>query len=185
MKDVTGAFELWLEFEHVEDVIEDFCNIRVELADGTAYALNVWTFDFFLSALRSKSDLWPELEVGYSLAPDLFVTELTRPTITTAVADLIAIKGLPHGCLDKPDFIGGEEAWVTIRSVGDLSTKQLLAHLMTRLMLHATESGEKPAEPLDLAYVVAAAHQLFNEPNALRAVLDGQDVRGYPEDEDM
>jgi hypothetical protein len=147
--------------------------------------LNVWTFDFFLTAVHTKSDLWPELEVGYSLAPDLFVTELTRSTITAAVTDLIANKGLPHDCLDKPDFINADQAWASIRSIGDLSTKQLLAQLMTRLVLHAAESGRPPAEPMDLAYVTAAALQMFGEPNVLRAVLDGQDLRWYPEDEDM
>lgn len=95
-------FELWLEFEHVEDVIDDFCNIRVELPDGTGYALNVWTFDYFLNALQSQSDLtWPELSVGYSRAPDLFVSALVRPTIEAAVADMLANGGLPDDCLDE------------------------------------------------------------------------------------
>ncbi len=40
-------FDLWLETEHVEGVIDDFCNVLVTLRAGEAYALNVWTFDFF------------------------------------------------------------------------------------------------------------------------------------------
>jgi hypothetical protein len=30
MTDAIGTFELWLEFEHVEDVIDDLRNIRIE-----------------------------------------------------------------------------------------------------------------------------------------------------------
>lgn len=37
-------FELSIETEHVEERIEDFCNVLVSLRTGEASALNVWTF---------------------------------------------------------------------------------------------------------------------------------------------
>lgn len=40
-------FDLWIETEHVEEHIDDFCNVLVTLQTGETYALNVWTFAFF------------------------------------------------------------------------------------------------------------------------------------------
>ena len=53
-------FALWLEFEHWvakpdDDPEDDFCNIRVDLASGEAYALNIWTFKYLEGALPD----WP------------------------------------------------------------------------------------------------------------------------------
>ena len=49
-------FELWIETEHVEGRIEDFCNVLVTLQTGEAYGLNVWTFAFFAVARRQGEE---------------------------------------------------------------------------------------------------------------------------------
>src|SRR5690606_13185461 len=110
MTDATGDFELWLEPEHVDDEIDDFCNVRVELPDATAYALTVWTFDYFQSAVQRSDPGWPELQVGYARAPDLFVRALDRPTIEAAVVDMLASGGLPDSCLVDQDGSSNEAA---------------------------------------------------------------------------
>ena len=93
------GFSLWLEFEHTDDAIEDFCNVGVNCSDGSAYAFNVWTFAF-VQALASGEidDETGALTVGYTPAPDLLVRSLTRGQITNAVAHLMANGGLPSRC---------------------------------------------------------------------------------------
>jgi hypothetical protein len=90
------AFELWLEFEHVEsqpgdDPTDDFANVQVRLPDGRVYALNVWTFKF----LHRARFPWPYEDTGgqaaeYVVAPDLFVERLDRPTLERVVRQLLA-----------------------------------------------------------------------------------------------
>lgn len=91
-------FELWLEFESGDPAepanraTENFANIKISLADGRRYCLNVWTFDFLPLARYS----WPyekkadEVPAKYLMPPDLFVERLDRDTIQAAVADMLA-----------------------------------------------------------------------------------------------
>lgn len=93
------GFSLWLEFEHTSDPIDDFCNVGITLSDGSAYALNVWTFDFVQALASGRvEDASGELTVGYTRPPDLLVRELTRGQITNAIAHLMANGGLPPSC---------------------------------------------------------------------------------------
>lgn len=93
------GFALWLEFEHVTGASEDFSNVGVTCSDGTAYALNVWTFDFVRTlAAGEAEDPGGELAVGYSRPPDLLVRDLTRAQLTAAVAHLLANGGIPASC---------------------------------------------------------------------------------------
>lgn len=90
-----SAFELWLEFEHVQpqpgdDPCNDFANIQVRLPDGRRYALNVWSFGF----MRRARYPWPYQEgagepAEYLLPPDLFVERLDRQTIERVVSKLV------------------------------------------------------------------------------------------------
>jgi len=93
-------FDLWLEFEHIDGVIDDFANVGVTLADGRRYALNVWAFDFFAVA-RSEGELKASdgLRGDYMFPPDLFVAELTRPALEAVVGDMVRAGTLPARCL--------------------------------------------------------------------------------------
>jgi hypothetical protein len=91
-------FELWLEFEIGDPTqpgnrpTQNFANIRIKVADGRRYALNVWTFDFLPHARYP----WPyETQPAgtssrYVVGPDLFVERLDRATIESVVAEMIA-----------------------------------------------------------------------------------------------
>jgi len=98
---------IWIEAEHLAEDINDFCNVAVYLSTGERYALNVWTFSFFPLA-------WAEGEMHASEAtkhlymhpPDLFVQDLTRPTIEKVIVDILERGRLPQKCLmpeEAPD----------------------------------------------------------------------------------
>jgi hypothetical protein len=92
-------FDLWLEFEHWlpgEDAHpeEDFCNMRVTLADGRTFALNVWTFKYLPKAVEECRKTGENLHGAYLFAPDLFVERLDRALLERVVADLISCKGM-------------------------------------------------------------------------------------------
>ncbi len=87
---------LWIEAEHLAEEVTDFCNVVVAISTGERYMLNVWTFDFFASARADGEDAAsPEMRTTYMHPPDLFVTDLTRPTIENVVADLIMTERMP------------------------------------------------------------------------------------------
>ena len=88
--------QLWIEAEHLAEEVNDFCNIAVYLSTGERYALNVWTFDFFSEA-RAAGEMHasPALKHLYMHPPDLFVEDLTRPTLEKVVVDLIERGRLP------------------------------------------------------------------------------------------
>ena len=91
--------QLWIEAEHLAEDVTDFCNIVVYLSTGTRYALNCWTFDFFATA-RSDGELNASLPAKhlYMHPPDLFVQDLTRPTLEKVVVDMITQGRLPAHC---------------------------------------------------------------------------------------
>jgi hypothetical protein len=97
------SIRVWIEAEELADDVNDFCNIAVYLSTGHRYALNVWTFDFFATA-RADGELHasPEAKHLYMHPPDLFVQDLTRPTIEAAVVDILERGRLPAHCL-MPD----------------------------------------------------------------------------------
>lgn len=88
-----SEFELWLECEAWGSE-EDFCNAKVTLPDGRAYALNVWTFEFLERARVEAAESGECLAGTYILPPDLFVEELSRACLERVVADLLASGGL-------------------------------------------------------------------------------------------
>lgn len=90
-------FSLWIETEHVEDPITDFCNVLVKWPDGTEWALNVWTYDFFTTArAHPETSASPELARTYMFPPDLFVEDLSRSTLEHAIGDIAARGSAPH-----------------------------------------------------------------------------------------
>jgi hypothetical protein len=98
------AAQLWIEAEHLAEDVTDFCNIAVYLEGGERYALNVWTFDFFGEALRQgEINAAPAAKHLYMHPPDLFVKDLTRPTLEAVVVDLIEQGRLPAGSLEFGD----------------------------------------------------------------------------------
>lgn len=67
-------FDLWIETEHLEGPVKDFCNVLVTLQTGEEYALNVWTFAFFETARAQREETAsPDVAARYLLPPDLFV----------------------------------------------------------------------------------------------------------------
>lgn len=92
-------FQLWLEFEHwhpqeSDDLEMDCFNMQITLAGGMRYALNVWTFKFFLKTVDDCREAGENLNGTYLPAPDLFVERLDRALIERVVANLIADRGL-------------------------------------------------------------------------------------------
>lgn len=103
------AFELWLEFEHWtpepdDDPEDEFFNMKVTLASGKQYAMNVWTFkrlERVVSAVRSQKPEPEELvrlghlhvthplEREYLTTPDLLVSRLDRKLIDQIVAHML------------------------------------------------------------------------------------------------
>lgn len=72
------------------DRTNDFCFVRVDLADGRRYALNVWTFSVFTNTLQEAINTGDNLSGLYIVPPDLFVKELTRDCITATITDLLS-----------------------------------------------------------------------------------------------
>jgi hypothetical protein len=85
-------YTIWLEFEHVEPVEgdedeDDFCNVIVNYEDGTSKGYNVWTIGFYRKNIQSILD---DVETnGYSVEPDIIVTELTREHITKVLKEIL------------------------------------------------------------------------------------------------
>jgi len=101
------SIRIWIEAEHLAEDIHDFCNVAVYLSTGDRFALNVWTFDFFAEA-RADGELHgsPDVKHLYLHPPDLFVQDLTRPTIEKVIVDILEGGRLPARCLmpdDAPD----------------------------------------------------------------------------------
>jgi len=93
-------FDLWIETEHVDEHIDDFCNVLVTLQTGEAYALNVWTFAFFEVARRhGEETASPDVAGRYLLPPDLFVADLSRAAIESVIKDLLQHGTMPTECL--------------------------------------------------------------------------------------
>ena len=87
-------FTLWLEFEHLEkgkrwSLEQGFTNIGIQFSDGRYYALNVWTYQFLEVAVRMHTKSGVQAAGTYEIPPDLFVRELTRECIETAIGDLV------------------------------------------------------------------------------------------------
>ena len=88
---------IWIEAEHLAEDVTDFCNIAVYLSTGERYALNVWTFDFFAVAqVEGEMHASPAVKHLYMYPPDLFVQDLTRPTIEKIVIDVLERGRLPQ-----------------------------------------------------------------------------------------
>ncbi len=96
---MTG-FQLWIEAEHVEDTITDFCNLTVTLDSGERYGLNAWAFDFFELARHTGGDGYtPSGETeGYMVPPDVFVKNFERLTLESVVGRMIERGQLPPQC---------------------------------------------------------------------------------------
>lgn len=94
------AFDLWLEADHVEEEINDFCNVVVTLTTGERYALNVWNFAFFEVARHQGETVGsPAIDRTYLLPPDLFVADLSRATLTAVIEELLRKGLMPNACL--------------------------------------------------------------------------------------
>ena len=97
-------FELWIETEHLEPLVDDFCNVLVTLRTAEEFALNVWTFAYFEVARRRREEsASPDITDRYLLPPDLLVADLTRATLESVVSDLLKQGSMPPHCLVVDD----------------------------------------------------------------------------------
>ena len=89
---MSRNFELWLEFEEWADADparDSFFNMRVSLADGRTYALNVWLMDRVASIIHESDEGDDELDKAFSLPPDLLVQRMDRELLGRIVARLL------------------------------------------------------------------------------------------------
>ncbi len=101
-------FTLWLEFEHWksspdDDPEDEFCNVRIDLSSGEAYALNVWTFKYLERAHREDQHTRENMRGSYLVAPDLLVTRLDRATLEEVFTELVRTKQLKQEWQIPPD----------------------------------------------------------------------------------
>jgi hypothetical protein len=109
MADSVARFSLWLEFEQwqpepADEPEDDFFNMKVTLASGRVYALNVWTFKFLENAIHAvrfgdpseqaralSLDLIAKhpLERQYLMTPDLLVARLDRKLIEDIIGHML------------------------------------------------------------------------------------------------
>ena len=86
-------FKLWLEFEEVDpdkwDIQNEFANIHIDLPDGRHYGVNIWTYKFLETVIKSDQKSGENLNGLYLIPPDLFVKELTRECVEKTIEDLL------------------------------------------------------------------------------------------------
>ena len=101
-------FEIWLEFETVDysnsDMKNEATNIKVKLANGRKYGINVWTFKFLETIIKKDKTTGDNLRGLYQSPPDLFVEELTRHCIEQTIDDILR-KGELEDFLNPSIFI--------------------------------------------------------------------------------
>ncbi|MCR9155494.1 MAG: hypothetical protein NXI09_15425 [Bacteroidetes bacterium] len=93
-------FKLWLEFEEVEpgnwDIHNESANIKVDLPEGRQYGINVWTYQFFETAIKTDQENAKNLSGTYQIPPDLFIKEMTRNCIENTIQDLLRTSDLEN-----------------------------------------------------------------------------------------
>ncbi len=84
------AYSIWIEHEEFQDFNledEDNCNVIVTFDDGHAQGYDVWTLKYFTERLTG---LIVEAEInGFTVGPDIIVTDLSREHITKVLAQII------------------------------------------------------------------------------------------------
>jgi len=87
-----AEFMLWLEFEHITSAwnsSNEVSNVHVTLTDGRRYRLEVWTYKFLSTLVGWDVERGDNLNGLYQTPPDLFVRELTRECVESAITDLL------------------------------------------------------------------------------------------------
>ncbi len=118
------SFTLWLEFEHWEakpddDPEDEFCNVRIDLSNGEAYALDIWTFKFLERAHREDQGTGENLSGRYLVSPDLLVTRLDRATMEEVFTELAQAKQLKQEWRVPPEsFVMTEQQQDTTKLEG-------------------------------------------------------------------
>ncbi|WP_111595113.1 hypothetical protein [Chitinophaga dinghuensis] len=84
-------FKLRLEFEEIDpgnwNIENEYCNVMVRLPNETYYAINVWTYKFFETAVSENTGEGK----SYVVPPDLFVKELSRACIQETIQSLLEV----------------------------------------------------------------------------------------------
>lgn len=91
----ASVLNIWREFEEwFEPPTQqrDFFNMKMRLADGTEYTLNVLTFDY---AQRIKNELYEERSLPvFVLGPDVSVDIADQPTLEALAERLVQVQSL-------------------------------------------------------------------------------------------
>ncbi len=79
-------------------------------------------------------------------------------------------------------FLHAEDAWSVVYEEKDLAVQQLVAGLLTAVMLEPHKAQRLPLSPVDLPYLARAARAFFSQRELIDAILRGEDGRWFPED---
>lgn len=155
-------FKLWLEFEETEpwdDLENNYANITVDTLDGRRYGLNVWTFPYLETALKTDRENGYNLSGLYQIPPDLLVKELTRDCIEKTIADLLKTGDL-EVMLNRSVY--GLNFIPPYTDVNDMESKTILT-LLKEFRLELPDSHELFHEDVDLI-----ARKNYNDDIVLR-----------------
>lgn len=83
---------------------------------------------------------------------------------------------------DQDLFLHADDAWRLVNEEKDLAVQQLVAGLLTAVMLEPHKAQRLPSSPVDLPYLARAARAFFSRRELIDAILRGEDGRWFPED---
>lgn len=92
-----SRFSIWLEWEEekpLREINDDYANIIVDLLDGRAYWINVWTYEFLQTVVHSDIINQEGGKGLFVVPPDLFVKTLSRECLETTIIALMQEGGL-------------------------------------------------------------------------------------------
>lgn len=78
-------------------------------------------------------------------------------------------------------WINYDEAMALVRQLGDPALEQLVMRTVTVAVQRAM-NNEGPAAPFDMLFLVKTMISLFEQRESLIRVLQGEDLRWWPED---
>ncbi len=81
------------------------------------------------------------------------------------------------------NLLNQDEAWKLQQTISDLTTRQLVASALTQAVLPFYQ--EDADHDLDLKFFAQVMIRFSGNHNYLRAILNGEDLRWYPEDDEI
>lgn len=81
------------------------------------------------------------------------------------------------------NLINQDEAWKLQQTISDLTTRQLVASALTQAILLFFQ--EEAEHDLDLKFFAEIMIRFSSKHEYLRAILRGEEIRWFPEDDEM